>query len=49
MSIKNISYEILDKTKLNTDILLRFSDNRLDKEQYPAIIGNIEDFKLDIR
>ncbi len=47
MSIKNISYEILDKTKHSTDILLRFSDIGLNKEQYALISERLEDFKLE--
>ena len=47
MSIKNVSYEILDKTKLSTDILLRFSDSGLNKEQYASISERLEDYKLE--
>jgi hypothetical protein len=48
MVIKNVSYEILDKTKYNTDILLKFSDSGINKEQYTFISERLEDFKLDI-
>ncbi len=47
MTIKNVSYEILDKTKPTTDILLRFSDCGLNKEQYASISELLEGFKLD--
>lgn len=48
MVIKNVSYEILDKTKLTTDILIRFRDVGIDTEQYYFISKRLEDFKLDI-
>ena len=48
ISIKNVSYEILNKTKISTDILLRFIDSGLNKEQYAFISERLEDFKLDI-
>jgi hypothetical protein len=47
MTINNSSYEILDKTKPTTDILLRFNDSGLNKEQYASISERLEDFKLD--
>ena len=42
--IKNISYETLDKTKLSTDILLKFEDNRISKEQYSSIKDMLNKF-----
>ena len=48
MVLKNISYEILDKTKLTTDILLRFSDTGLNKEKYASISEFLEYFKLNM-
>jgi hypothetical protein len=46
--IRSISYEILNRTKLSTDILLRFSDSGLNKEQYASISEQLEDFKLEV-
>jgi hypothetical protein len=48
MVIKNISYEILDKTKLTTDILLKFEDNRISREQYSSIKDILNNFNLII-
>ncbi len=46
--IRTISYEILDKTKLTTDILLRFSDIGLNKEKSAPICELLEYFELNI-
>jgi hypothetical protein len=46
--IRNISYELLDKTKLTTDILLRFRDIGINKKQYDFIEDRLENFNLDI-
>ena len=48
MVIKNVSYEILDKTELTIDILLRFRDIGINKEQYYFIIKRLEDSNLNI-
>lgn len=46
--IRNISYEILDKTHLTTDILIKFEDKGIKKDFYEFIKDWLEDFKLDI-
>jgi hypothetical protein len=46
MAIKNISYELLDKTKLTTDILLRFEDNNVNQIQYSFIKDRLDNFNL---
>lgn len=46
--IRNISYELLDKTKPTTDILLRFEDNGINKEQYAYIKDRLDNFDLII-
>ena len=48
MVIKNVSYEILDKTELTIDILLRFRDIGINKEQYYFIIKKLENSNLNI-
>ncbi len=45
--IRNISYELLDKTHNTTDILLKFEDNGIKKEFYDFIKDHLEDFRLD--
>jgi len=45
--IKNISYEILDKRNVTTDILLRFRDNEVTKEQYTFLNDQLGNFTLD--
>jgi hypothetical protein len=49
MTIKNISYELLDTTKTTTDILLKFIDNGINKEQYNFIIDRLDNYNLDIK
>jgi hypothetical protein len=44
--MRNISYELLDKTKLTTDILLRFEDSGINKDQYTFIKDRLNNFKL---
>ena len=46
--IRNISYELLDKTHLTTDILIKFEDKGIKKDFYVFIKDRLEDFKLDI-
>ena len=46
--IRNISYELLDKTKLTTDILLRFEDKGITKDFYDFIKDRLDSFKLEI-
>lgn len=45
--IRNKSYELLDKTHLSTDILLKFEDKGINKDCYHHIKERMEDFKLD--
>ena len=45
--IRNKSYELLDKTRLSTDILLKFEDKKINKDGYYSIKDRVEDFKLD--
>ena len=45
--IRNISYEILDKRNVTTDILLRFRDNEVTKEQYNFLNDQLDNFILD--
>jgi hypothetical protein len=44
--IRNICYELLDKTKLSTDILLRFEDTRINTEQYTFLKDRLDNFNL---
>ena len=44
--IKNISYELLDKTKLSTDILLQFDDNDVNQVQYSFIKNRLDNFNM---
>lgn len=44
--IRNISYELLDKTKLSTDIVLRFEDTGINTEQYNFLKDRLENFNL---
>jgi hypothetical protein len=44
--IRNICYELLDKTKLSTDILLKFEDRGINKEQYSFVKDRLDNFKL---
>ncbi len=46
--IRNISYEILDRTKITTDILLKFEDVRINKDFYDFIKDRLDNFKLEI-
>jgi hypothetical protein len=46
MAIKSISYELLDKNKLTTDILLRFQDNNVNQIQYSFIKDRLDNFNL---
>lgn len=43
--IRNISYELLDKTHLTTNILLKFEDKGIKKDFYYYIKERLEDFK----
>ena len=45
--IRNISYELLDKTHLTTNILLRFEDKGIKKDFYDYIKERLEDFKTE--
>ena len=46
--IRNICYELLDKTKPTTDILLRFEDNNVNQIQYSFIKDRLDNFDLII-
>ena len=46
--MRNISYEILDKTQLTTDILLKFEDIGINKDYYTFIKDKLDNFKLEI-
>jgi hypothetical protein len=46
--IRNISYELLDKKELTTDILLKFEDIGINKEFYAFIKDRLDSFKLEI-
>ncbi len=46
--IRNISYEILDKKKPTTDILLKFEDIGINKDFYAFIKDRLDNFKLEI-
>lgn len=48
ISIKNVSYELLDKTHLTTDILLIFEDKGINKDLYNFIKDYLKDFNLNI-
>ena len=48
ISIKNVSYELLDKTHLTTDILLIFEDKGINKDLYNFIKDHLKDFNLNI-
>jgi hypothetical protein len=45
--IRNISYELLDKTHLTTNILLKFEDKGINKDFYDYIKKRLEDFKME--
>ena len=45
--IRNISYEILDKKHLTTDILLKLEDKGIKKDFNDLIKERLEDFKLE--
>ena len=44
--IRNICYELLDKTKLSTDILLKFEDIGINTEQYTFLKDRLDNFNL---
>jgi hypothetical protein len=46
--IRNICYELLDKTESTTDIILRFEDTGINKEQYAFLKDRLENFRLII-
>jgi hypothetical protein len=46
--IQNICYELLNKTKPTTDILLRFEDNNINQAQYSFIKDRLDNFDLII-
>ena len=48
ISIKNVSYEILDKKHPTTEILLKFEDKGINKDLYNFIIVHLKDFNLNI-
>jgi hypothetical protein len=47
--IRNICYELLRKTELTTDIVIKFEDNKIDKKQYTFIKEQLEDYGSNIR
>ena len=44
--IRNICYELLDKTKLSTDILIKFEDKGNNNEQYTFVKDRLDNFNL---
>ena len=44
--IRNVCYELLDKTKLSTDIVLRFEDTGINKEQFSFLKDRLDNFNL---
>ena len=44
--IRNISYELLDKTYLTTDILLKFEDIGINRDQYIFMKDRLDNFNL---
>ena len=46
--MRNISYELLDKTQLTTNILLKFEDIGINKDCYAFIKDRLDNFKLEI-
>ena len=46
--IRNISYELVNKTQPTTDILVKFKDKGITKDFYDFIKDQLENFKLDI-
>jgi hypothetical protein len=44
--IRNICYELLDKTKLSTDILIKFEDKGINNEQYTFVKDRLDNFNL---
>ena len=46
--IRNICYELIDKTKPTTDILLRFEDNNVNQIHYSFIKDRLDNFDLII-
>ncbi len=46
--IKNISYELLGKAELTTDILLKFEDSKINKRQYVMIKDRLDDYNQNI-
>jgi hypothetical protein len=44
--IRNICYELLDNTKLSTDILLKFEDTQINTEQYTFLKDRLDNFNL---
>jgi hypothetical protein len=44
--IRNICYELLEKTWPTTDILLRFEDKGINKEKYTFIKERIDNYSL---
>jgi hypothetical protein len=43
-----ISYELLRKTELTTDIVIKFEDNKIDKKQYTFIKDQLDDYDSNI-
>ena len=54
MTIKNVSYELLDetdstkKTDSTTDVLLTFEHQGINKERYSLIKDELENYKLEL-
>lgn len=46
--MRNISYEILDKKELTTDILFKFEDIGINRDFYVFIKDKLGNFKLEI-
>ncbi len=46
--IRNICYELLDKTESTTDIILRFEDTGITTEQYAFLKDRLGNFSLII-
>jgi hypothetical protein len=46
--MRNISYELLDKTGLTTGVLLKFEDVGINKDFYDFIKDRLDNFKLEI-
>ena len=46
--MRNISYEVLDKKELTTDILFKFEDIGINKDFYVFIKDKLANFKVEI-